>query len=159
MQVEQEKLLKPATPAAAQPDAVRCGLVAEALRRSGSVRLIAQGSSMLPAIWPGGELEIRSTSAHDLRPGDVAVCLVGGQFRIHRVRRVLPQGLVTQGDSLAQPDPPVAFSEVCGRVQGIPPRARIAGYLLARSDLLRGLVLRLRRRLGARPASLELSTF
>jgi len=158
VQAEQEAILTRASERAAQLEAVACALAAEALRRHGWVRLIARGASMLPAIWPGDELEILGVPPENLRPGDIAVCLVGGQIRIHRVRQVVDESLVTQGDNHAQPDAPIAFAEVYGRVQRVrrrgaaPLRAereglavRIVRCLLARSDALRALALRLRR--------------
>ena len=158
VQAEQEAILTRASERAAQLEAVASALAAEALRRHGWVRLIARGASMLPAIWPGDELEILGVPPENLRPGDIAVCLVGGQIRIHRVRQVVDESLVTQGDNHAQPDAPIAFAEVYGRVQRVrrrgaaPLRAereglavRIVRCLLARSDALRALALRLRR--------------
>jgi len=159
VQAEQEAILTRASERAAQLEAVACALAAEALRRHGWVRLIARGASMLPAIWPGDELEILGVPPENLRPGDIAVCLVGGQIRIHRVRQVLDESLVTQGDNHAQPDAPIAFAEVYGRVQRVrrrgaapPLRAereglavRVARRLLRRSDAVRALALRLRR--------------
>jgi len=158
VQAEQEAILTRASERAAQLEAVASALAAEALRRHGWVRLIARGASMLPAIWPGDELEIIAARPEELRPGDIAVCLVGGQIRIHRVRQVVDESLVTQGDNHAQPDAPIAFAEVYGRVQRVrrrgaaPLRAereglavRIVHCLLARSDALRALALRLRR--------------
>ena len=158
VQAEQEAILTRASERAAQLEAVASALAAEALRRHGWVRLIARGASMLPAIWPGDELEIIAARPEELRPGDIAVCLVGAQFRIHRVRQVVDESLVTQGDNHAQPDAPIAFAEVYGRVQRVrrrgaaPLRAereglavRIVRCLLARSDALRALALRLRR--------------
>ena len=158
VQAEQEAILTRASERAAQLEAVACALAAEALRRHGWVRRIARGASMLPAIWPGDELEILGVPPENLRPGDIAVCLVGGQIRIHRVRQVLDESLVTQGENHAQPDPPIAFAEVYGRVQRVrrrgaaPLRAerqglavRIVRRLLRRSDALWALALRLRR--------------
>jgi hypothetical protein len=153
-----------------EPDAARCALVAEALEQAGSLRLVARGASMLPAIWPGEELEIHRAPANRLSPGDIAVCLVAGRIRIHRVRQVLPEYIVTQGDSLTRPDPPVPFSQVRGRVvyirrpgarRAVANRVRVgaraASYLLARSWLLGALAVRLRRWLGAWPAPLKVS--
>jgi len=158
VQAEQEAILTRASERAAQLEAVSSALAAEALRRHGWVRLIARGASMLPAIWPGDELEIIAARPEELRPGDIAVCLVGGQIRIHRVRQVLDESLVTQGDNHAQPDPPIAFAEVYGRVEHVrrrgaaPLRAererlavRIVRRLPWRSDAVRALALRLRR--------------
>jgi len=159
VQAEQEAILTRTSRRATQLEAVASALAAEALRRHGWVRLIARGASMLPAIWPGDELEIIAARPENLRPGDIAVCLVGGQIRIHRVRQVLDESLVTQGDNHAQPDPPIAFAEVYGRVEHVrrrgaapPLRAEHEGLavgivrrLLRRSDALRALALRLRR--------------
>lgn len=158
VQAEQEAILTRASRRAAQLEAVASALAAEALRRHGWVRLMARGASMLPAIWPGDELEIVAARPEELRPGDIAFCLVGGQIRIHRVRQVLDESLVTQGDNHARPDPPIAFAEVYGRVGRIRRRgaaplrferqglaARTGRRLLAHSDTLRALALRLRR--------------
>jgi signal peptidase len=100
--------------------AVACALFTEALQRRGLQQLVAGGLSMLPAVWPGDRLTIRSASIADLGTGDIAAWRTGDRIVVHRVVRAidLPSGrrLVTRGDAMPCEDEPVSADALLGRV-------------------------------------------
>jgi hypothetical protein len=100
--------------------AVACALFTEALQRSGLQHLVAGGLSMLPAVWPGDRLTIRSASIGELGAGDIAAWRTGGRIVVHRVLRAidLPSGrqLVTRGDAMPCDDEHVSADALLGRV-------------------------------------------
>jgi len=133
----------------------------EVLRSWGEARLGVKGASMLPAIWPGDELTLRSCEATELRPGDV-VSFWRGEFLVsHRVESILANGmLLTRGDSARQCDAPVSSADVLGRVVAIErngrcvspaqsPWQRIASRIFRRSALCTRVLLFAYRRLTA----------
>jgi signal peptidase I len=101
----------------------RLDLAAEVLHRFGEVRLVAHGSSMIPSIYPGDLLTVRSESVTNARSGEIVLFLLGGRFFVHRVMRKWPQRdrvlFATRGDALPQEDPPVDASQLLGRVTAI----------------------------------------
>jgi signal peptidase I len=121
-------------------------LAAASLRKTGALRLRVSGSSMLPAILPGDVLSIRQVSAAQAAAGDVVLFRREDRFFVHRVLRREAGGLVTRGDALAAADPPVADSELLGKVVAIERRGRpvgpaatagrrLASWVFARSPL------------------------
>jgi len=133
----------------------KCDLAAEVLRRFGQLRLQVTGASMLPTIWPGDVVTIRSSSLNEVTRGDLVLFSRDRRFIVHRVAEVLDNGLVTRGDSVLGPDLPVTPNELLGRVVSItgagrvrkPARLAVAGRLVAlvvrRSTLISNLLLRL----------------
>jgi hypothetical protein len=93
------------------------------LHRFGEVRFVAHGSSMIPSIYPGDLLTVRSESVTSARSGEIVLFLLGGRFFVHRVMRKWPQRdrvlFATRGDALPQEDPPVDGSQLLGRVTAI----------------------------------------
>lgn len=135
-------------------------LAVETLRRAGTVRLKAWGASMLPSIWPGELLTIHGVTQDQLLPGDIIWVRRSRRCFVHRFvsKHPAPDGLllITRGDAMRQDDPPVAASELMGRVMNVQRGNRsfvstrrvplvhsAAGWILCRSDRLRSLVLRL----------------
>ena len=110
LSLEQEKFLTIVTASIAK----KIELTAETLRYSGSARVCVQGSSMLPSIRPGDEIELHSTSMEKIKTGDVVAYRRGERLFVHRVAGVDP--LITRGDTLPQADAPVSESEFLGRV-------------------------------------------
>jgi hypothetical protein len=116
---------------------------------------------MLPAIWPGDVLEVRRQDATEICLGEVILFERDGRLFAHRVvekvggpERTL---LITQGDGLRAPEPPVGPEELLGRVTAvvrggrrIDPRftrwRRVASWVLSRSHLCTSLALRLKGR-------------
>jgi hypothetical protein len=100
-------------------DSAKCDLAAEVLRESGSLRLRATGSSMLPSIWPGDVLIIQKRELEQIAAGETAVFFPGGRMTAHRVVSHHGNFLVTQGDSVPQPDAPVTAENLLGVVVSI----------------------------------------
>lgn len=110
----------------ARPDLaqeVRLNLAADVLHRFGEVRFVAHGSSMIPSIYPGDLLIVRSESIADARCGEIVLFLLSGRFFVHRVMRKWPERnrivFATRGDALSQEDPSVDASQLLGRVTSI----------------------------------------
>ena len=91
-------------------------LAAAVIRGSGRLRVGVQGSSMLPSIRPRDVLLVRRCPAHRARVGDIVVFVREGRLFSHRVIRRSGTRLVTRGDALPDPDPPVEPHEMLGRV-------------------------------------------
>ena len=155
MPVCQEEVIA-ANPMDAQVlDHCKSSLAVQVLTDSGALQLRVTGSSMLPTIWPGDFLTIRSASVHQAQIGDVVFCRKRGQFVVHRVVRKLASGLITRGDSMPSDDSGTPGHNVLGLVTEvrrngativIPNQLSIvhwlSGRILARCDLLLRLVLR-----------------
>jgi signal peptidase I len=141
-------------------DDAKLGLVTELLRYSGTVRLRAWGSSMLPSLWPGDLLVIQSAAHDELVPGDIVLVQRDNRLFIHRLieRQQVQNGLlwITRGDAVPHNDPPLVESELLGRVAGIRrgnrnyfPSRRVSrlhsvlAWMLRRWDLFRSLALRI----------------
>jgi signal peptidase I len=133
-------------------------LAAEVLRSSGRLRLRATGASMLPAVWPGDILSVRSHDSAEALPGDIVLFAREGRLVAHRVvERSLCQDRiqwVTRGDSVEGNDAPVSSHELLGRVTAIERgsrrltphqsvASRFASWILCRSGLATRLLLRL----------------
>ena len=108
--------------------AFKLELAADVLREFSEVRFVAQGTSMLPAIYPGDCLTIRSFGAGAPRCGDIVLCHRSGEFRVHRILSILEKGpakfYVLRGDALTHDDPPIPASELLGRVTYIARRGK-----------------------------------
>ncbi len=109
-------------------DAAALHLAMEVLRKSGEVRFVALGSSMIPSIYPGDVVTVRSAKADDLRTGQVALCLRSNRFWLHRITRRFPKAgnllLATQGDALRHEDDGADHAEALGRVTGVQRRGK-----------------------------------
>ena len=101
-------------------DENRCSLAAEALRSWGVLKVRARGVSMLPTLWPGDVLTVRSVRPEQLEPGEIVLYMRQDRFFIHRiVSKNLTQDegrLVTRGDSMSENDPPIERSELLGKI-------------------------------------------
>jgi hypothetical protein len=106
----------------------RLDLAAEVLHRFGEVRFIAHGSSMIPSIYPGDLLTVRSDSAAEARRGEIVLFLLGGRPFVHRVMRKWPERnrvvFATRGDALPKEDPSIDASQLLGRVTHIQRRGK-----------------------------------
>jgi Peptidase S24-like len=111
------------------PPAMKCraivelALAKEVLHAFGELRFVAQGSSMLPTIFPGDTLLVSRQPAASVRPGHVVLFSREGRFCAHRVVRAIDVDaqpfVVTCGDALTQEDSPVAEHELLGRVTAV----------------------------------------
>jgi hypothetical protein len=92
-------------------------LVADALRRSGHLRLQVQGESMLPTLWPGDVVEIASCSLADVRLGEIVLARREGRLFLHRfAAHCTPDGFLLRGDSMPNPDPLFPSEALLGRL-------------------------------------------
>jgi signal peptidase I len=138
----------------------RCSLAAEALQASGVLKLQARGVSMLPTLWPGDILTVRSQRAEEVEPGDVMLYMRRERFFIHRVvtNRLIGNELflIARGDSMPEADPPVRGGQVLGRITEIRRASsillpapelsllsRVLAYMFCHWDLFRRVGLRL----------------
>jgi Peptidase S24-like len=92
-------------------------LIELSLRTRAQIKLRAQGTSMIPAIWPGDILTVASAQSRFPEVGEVALIKVGKSVRAHRVVRAEHDGgLLTRGDALLHYDPYAARDNVLGTV-------------------------------------------
>jgi hypothetical protein len=129
--------------------ALKCELAAEVLRSSGKLRLQVMGWSMLPSILPSDTLMIERTTGKQISKGDIILFRRDGRLFVHRVvtpayrsddshrddlRRDDVQTsnlqrddlqIITQGDGIAWPDPPVSESQVLGKISSIERNGRL----------------------------------
>jgi hypothetical protein len=94
----------------------RSALVADALHRSGYLRLRVRGESMLPTLWPGDVVEIASCSLEDIKPGEIVLALRDGCLFLHRFVSSTPNGFKLRGDSMPGADPWFTPAELLGRL-------------------------------------------
>ena len=100
-------------------------LAAETVRSSGELRLRVTGSSMLPAIRPADELLIRRCCIEEADTGDAVLFIRQRRLFAHRVIGRSGTSLLTQGDGIAEPDPPVRSLELLGKVVLVTRRGKI----------------------------------
>jgi hypothetical protein len=143
----------------AQRHDICCELVCDAARISGEVRLKVAGASMLPALWPGDLLTVRSCDSAKLKEKQIALYRRNGKLTAHRIKQVSGDRLILQGDALLHFDPPVEASEIVGQVVGILRSGRtvrlehafwqqVVSFMLRHSDLFTRATLYLSRRLA-----------
>ena len=78
---------------------------------------------MLPAIYPGDCLTVRTFGAETPRRGEIVLYQRGGEFYVHRIVGISDEGAALiyelRGDALTDYDPSVAASELLGRVTSL----------------------------------------
>lgn len=79
---------------------------------------------MLPVLRPGDLLYFQSYQPEQAVAGDILLYRRDNRLVVHRLVRHGEDGLITQGDSLAGPDAPVAPCDVLGRVTSVHRRGR-----------------------------------
>ncbi len=103
--------------------AIEIALAEEVLRSYGKLRIVARGSSMIPAIFPGDILLVERDPLARLRPGHVVLASRGGRFVAHRIARLTAIGgaprVITRGDALRADDPAFSHEEILGRVTSV----------------------------------------
>ncbi len=107
--------------------AVGCELLRDQVARYGQARIKAQGTSMLPNIWPGEVLHILRVPVEQFAPGQIAVFYREQRICAHRVISVThkPFAVLTQGDRLSTADAPITKDELLGVVTGVRRRGRL----------------------------------
>ena len=120
-------------------------LVQSHLSKGNTFRLRVLGGSMFPWIRSGDILQINPARTYSV--GDILLCTRGNDWVAHRVHSIVkrrsPTHLVTRGDALALPDPPVSIDAVLGRVDVIE-----RGGRHLRADSYRGRAYRALARVG-----------
>ena len=72
---------------------------------------------MLPTLWPGDLVEIRSCSVDEVLPGEIVLAFREGRFFLHRfVGRSQANGFLLRGDSMPRPDPRFSDQALLGRL-------------------------------------------
>jgi hypothetical protein len=105
-------------------DATRLLAVVAQLRRTHAlVEMRLGGASMVPTIDPDTRIQVRLTD-REVRPGDVIVFMSGDRWVVHRVLYRPRRGrarayLLSKGDAVRLPDPPVRREQVVGVVTAI----------------------------------------
>jgi hypothetical protein len=138
-----DRAFHPGGQARERREGVVLSLASEVLRTSGELRFAAFGASMVPTLFPGDILIVRREAARNARCGDVVLYFRAGHFCAHRLVEKLEEGgrfsLMTRGDALTENDPPLAESELLGRVTAVV-RGRklieLSGRPTARAPLL-----------------------
>ncbi|MBV9888176.1 MAG: S24/S26 family peptidase [Acidobacteria bacterium] len=129
-------------PSASAIHDARLDLAAEVLHRFGEVRFVAHGSSMIPSIYPGDLLTVRSDSVSEARRGEIVFFLLGGCPFVHRVTRKWPERnrivFATRGDALPKEDPSVDASQLLGRVTNIQRRGKSIAIIAKPGPFTRG---------------------
>ena len=167
MQIHQEEfvVLRPSMPDASPytPEVrgdPRLALAAQMLSCHGEIRLELRGASMLPTLWPGDLLTIKSVAHDEIVPGDVVLVMRDNRFFAHRLIKKQQgrdcRSWVTKGDAVPQNDALVAPSELLGRIvligrgnRNFVPGRRVSllhsalARMLCRWDRARGLALRM----------------
>ena len=110
--------------AAPDPNLTKNELAAEVLQSYRELRLRVTGPGMVPAIWPGDILSIQPCGVADAGLGDIVLFTREGRLFAHRVVAHRGTCLVTKGDGVREPDPPVKPGELVGRVSEIVRRGR-----------------------------------
>jgi signal peptidase I len=104
----------------AELHALKCELAGEVLRSSGRLRLRVTGWSMLPAIFPGDTLVIERANSESVGKGDIVLFHRDRRMFVHRVSGKSGSDgdlqIVTQGDGMPKPDPPVSSCQLLGKV-------------------------------------------
>jgi signal peptidase I len=114
-----------------------CDLVTDIARASGKVQLKVTGTSMVPALWPGDLLTVRSCSPYELAPGSIIVFRQDQQLIVHRLMHRLGDQIVTRGDARPRLDKAVESSQIVGRVEIVMRNGRPVGL---RDSLVRQFV-------------------
>ena len=113
----------------AELHALKCELAGDVLRSAGRLRLRVTGWSMLPTIFPGDIVVIERASGEHVVKGDIVLFDRDRRLFVHRVSgRCGNTGdlqIVTQGDGMARPDPPISGSQVLGKVSFVVRNGRL----------------------------------
>jgi hypothetical protein len=104
--------------------------VAELLARHGAVWVREASRSMSPLIREGDEVRLGVPEPQRITQGALIACRQQGGLVLHRVLASSEAGVITKGDALASPDPPVGWEDVVARVTAL----RRAGMPLADLD-------------------------
>lgn len=115
---------------------VKSQLAADVLRSSGVLRLKVTGWSMLPTVWPGDTLVVEHGGSDRAVSGDLVLVVREGRLFAHRlIQNVVDGGsteILTRGDAMERPDPPIHKNGLVGKVTRI---VRNGKSIVPRRDL------------------------
>jgi signal peptidase I len=99
-------------------------LIEESVRKFGEARIRVTGSSMFPAIRPGDFVTVHRLEPAQVSIGEVVLFIREHRLILHRALgwKLSAEGgrtMITRGDSLPYPDPPVSPDELLGCVTAI----------------------------------------
>ncbi len=103
----------------ADPEARGSERVSEALRARGRTRVRIEGRSMYPVLRHGVQVIVEPVAYDELSIGDMVVFYDGRGLVCHRLIRKTNRRCYFKGDTNIWADPPVAWSQVLGRVTHI----------------------------------------
>jgi signal peptidase I len=115
----------------AEMHGLKCELAGEVLRLSGRLRLRVTGWSMLPTILPEDTLLIERVTSEGVGKGDIVLFHRDGRLFVHRVSGKSGSAgdlqIITQGDGMPRPDPPISGSQLLGKVSFVVRDGRCLG--------------------------------
>lgn len=129
-------------------------LSADALASGEGLRLRVNGLSMRPLLQPEDVIWVEAVAEQDLDIGDIVLVRRPADFVTHRLVERTSQGWIAKGDNLPMPDPPVAGTDILGRVTALERGGRRRNWQQPEVRLARlaGLQYALWKRLQGRPA-------
>ncbi len=93
-------------------------MVRKALNQGRRAAFVVHGDSMLPTFRDGEQITLSPVDSNNLRLGDVVAYVdAGDQIIIHRIVMLAQTAVITRGDNRSQNDPPVALSQIIGKVE------------------------------------------
>jgi signal peptidase I len=105
---------------AAELHALKCELAGDVLCSSGQLRLRVMGWSMLPTLLPGDTLLIETASSERVGKGDIVLFRRDRRLFVHRISEKSGNAgdlrIITQGDGMRRPDPPISAAQLLGKV-------------------------------------------
>jgi signal peptidase I len=121
LQLNTQSIMISPAPILGELNALKCELASEVLASSGTLRLRVTGWSMLPTVMPGDTLVIERIPSGAVSEGDIVLFSRDRRFFVHRVvtKGQAHVGIVTRGDAMPAPDPPLSQSDLLGRVSFI----------------------------------------
>lgn len=114
-----------------QRSASGCELVTEVASCFGEVRLGVTGVSMLPTIWPGDILNVRSCGIAELQVGLIVLYRRQGKLVAHRITCIQDNVLTTRGDSVPHDDEPTCEDNIVGQVVSVLRKGRSVPFELS----------------------------
>lgn len=112
--------------------AIGCGIWLVLWRTEGFKLYSVQTGSMAPLLQPGDLAVSIKTTPQTLQIGDIINYQGQAGSVTHRVYQTYPAKgyVITKGDNLAQPDPPVAYKQIAGKtIKVIPGVGRAFDWL------------------------------
>ncbi len=90
-------------------------LLEQELRNQRHVHMMVSTDSMLPALVPGDQVEFAPLLERSLRPGEIVLIKLGGEWVAHRLLKASREHVLTCGDRAVRADPPLSLDQVLGR--------------------------------------------